>query len=358
MCGNTEISIEKQAAERLRAARDIVAKAWTKGAFVRLGPDIKPEGFCAIGALKLAACGLTLEQFDYHRDYSSTCFMSGAPCNPEDGRSGYNKIGSVATAALVQVTGVKHIPTWNDDAARTQQEVVDAFDAAANLLDPPPAPAPEPKTCTAVDILKGAVKHLKEVGWYQGNWHKDGQESEACALGALSNGRIACEAAGAQNAWSAKQDAVRVLQDEVLALNFVSVPQWNDFPGRTKEEVLAFFNKTIEKLGGTPDPEPVAESPTMPVQAEPEPTPVLTPSPKIKQRRDLKPGTVFVYLELPSGFGPEHYDIRYVAGETPSYLFRDTPSHKARFKAARSSGQTAATYYGDMRCLVLEEPNA
>ncbi len=82
---------------------------------------------------------------------------------------------------------------------------------------------------TAVRVLRGAAKLLKEVGWCQRRAMKvdlSGEPIAYCMLGALQEQKANSGLA---------QEAVK----EYLALeSFVSIPAWNDKKSRKKREVL------------------------------------------------------------------------------------------------------------------------
>lgn len=73
------------------------------------------------------------------------------------------------------------------------------------------------------DVLREAAKVIEKYGWHQNDY---GNESQGfCAIGALSKAGPLADI----------DTAIRALQKHVRRL---SIADWNDKPGRTKEEVL------------------------------------------------------------------------------------------------------------------------
>jgi hypothetical protein len=72
-------------------------------------------------------------------------------------------------------------------------------------------------------ILLGAAEIIEQRGWCQGDF-QDGN-GRVCMLGAISISSVSSPMGEAGNA--------------IVLLGLKSVTQWNDTPGRTKEEVVA-----------------------------------------------------------------------------------------------------------------------
>lgn len=90
-------------------------------------------------------------------------------------------------------------------------------------------------------------------GWCQHVYYKDalgrpcgmGQASCYCAMGALVQASCGYGDTFATHSFSR---AARMLQDQVTKLEgngLVNVQQWNDEPGRTKQEVVELYNKAL-----------------------------------------------------------------------------------------------------------------
>lgn len=109
-------------------------------------------------------------------------------------------------------------------------------------------------TITPQSLLKRAAAIITERGWYQGHYIDD-QGQCVCPLGAL---HIAyAEALGLRNparhvgSWpegsrpDPLQEAVNGLQDSISTRDWVA--DWNDAPGRTKEDVLSALRAAAEE---------------------------------------------------------------------------------------------------------------
>lgn len=99
---------------------------------------------------------------------------------------------------------------------------------------------------TSEFILK-AKAHI-EKGWHQGTLYKDAlgettvYSSKACsfcAAGAVNQQR---NIETVPNVWCLEEDAKRYLSRAAVELGYEHYVDFNDTPGRTKEEVLALFN--------------------------------------------------------------------------------------------------------------------
>lgn len=89
---------------------------------------------------------------------------------------------------------------------------------------------------TVLDVLKGA-RELVAKGWTQGAFQRGGCY---CALGAI----IKAAEPVSEARLVAEDEAVRHLQD--LVGNYVD--EWNDEDYRTQDEVVAAFDKAIERV--------------------------------------------------------------------------------------------------------------
>lgn len=109
-------------------------------------------------------------------------------------------------------------------------------------------------TKTPKQVLQDARRLIEEKGWIQGLYHS---ERGYCVSGAIyqaggwrcvvyqTNSAEAYQTNSAEalvaadRAWSALQKEIGFAQ---------SIAGWNDEPGRTKEEVLATFDRAIERV--------------------------------------------------------------------------------------------------------------
>jgi hypothetical protein len=102
----------QNAAQTLRACADLLRPpgAWTKKVWAR---DLRGEPLFASSP-------------------SATCWCAvGAITRVDPPQGSYAKV----YRCLYQVIGETHLPTWNDVPARTQAEVVAAFEKAAELAE-------------------------------------------------------------------------------------------------------------------------------------------------------------------------------------------------------------------------------
>lgn len=90
-------------------------------------------------------------------------------------------------------------------------------------------------------------------GWCQGSYYEDANGNPCgrvhaarhCAMGALIQASVGYGDTFATHSFSR---AARMLQDQVTRLEgngLVNVQQWNDEPGRTKQEVVELYNKAL-----------------------------------------------------------------------------------------------------------------
>lgn len=95
----------------------------------------------------------------------------------------------------------------------------------------------------AVEILKEARKLLIEKGWTQAAYARDingyrvsPRSTDAvcfCSIGAIQH---------VHGSWGVPERFLTRASEHA----YWSVPVWNDKPGRTKEDVIALFDKAIE----------------------------------------------------------------------------------------------------------------
>lgn len=97
------------------------------------------------------------------------------------------------------------------------------------------------------------VRRLIESGWTRGAWART--ESGSPCWEDNTNAVCWCLSGAVQKVFSGDEstqtriDLTRALVRNLPA-GFWDIPAWNDEPGRTKEEVLALIDKTIEGLPG------------------------------------------------------------------------------------------------------------
>lgn len=92
-------------------------------------------------------------------------------------------------------------------------------------------------------VLETAAEVINERGWCQGIYRKD--SGEVCAIGALVTADCRLELGGQAypRAVGAVSGAAHRLDPEVM-----SVVEWNDRPGRTKDEVVQLLRDTAEEF--------------------------------------------------------------------------------------------------------------
>lgn len=87
---------------------------------------------------------------------------------------------------------------------------------------------------TTPELLKDARDLIEKHGWVQ---YKMGSRGEGyCVVGAI----VAVT--------SSNQEAVMTFEALGRAADEYSVAQWNDIPGRTREQVLGLFDKALGAL--------------------------------------------------------------------------------------------------------------
>lgn len=109
------------------------------------------------------------------------------------------------------------------------------------------------KRLTAVETLTEARDLLINEGWTQGIYFEvldDSGVCHRCAMGALrqydkeDHPHVIATLEVRDILLAAMREVDNDAGDGVLC--FLSVIQWNDHPGRTKEQVIEAFNKAIE----------------------------------------------------------------------------------------------------------------
>ena len=121
------------------------------------------------------------------------------------------------------------------------------------------------------EIYSRAADYIEKHGWTQGI--NESGLGEVCLYGALLH----------SNTYPSANEALKEL-DKVLGGRYAASAIWNDTPGRTKEEVIAFLREQAIKAGLTapathiieiPEPQPL-EVPVTP-EAVPVEEPELVP---------------------------------------------------------------------------------
>jgi len=89
---------------------------------------------------------------------------------------------------------------------------------------------------TVAETLNAAADYLEQHGWCQGQMF--GPDDSVCAVGAIA------EVTRADTDYDHYSEALEV------AMSYVGggpVSQWNDAPGRTKEDVIAMLRAAAEE---------------------------------------------------------------------------------------------------------------
>lgn len=100
---------------------------------------------------------------------------------------------------------------------------------------------PRPLRPATRRLLDKAKSLIEEVGWYQGYFSRidnSGQICGYCIMGALRQAR------DEEDLWEYSA-AYHYIMDKLGVKSRVEIFQYNDDPGRTKEEVLALFDANI-----------------------------------------------------------------------------------------------------------------
>lgn len=104
---------------------------------------------------------------------------------------------------------------------------------------------------TAVEVLREARRLIQERGWVQGMF--SGAGGAICAVGALNFASAGIVAYPARD--SAEEHLNRCAKEylrQVLPEDSITVEHWNDTPGRTVAEVLAYFDAAIARAEAQP----------------------------------------------------------------------------------------------------------
>lgn len=111
----------------------------------------------------------------------------------------------------------------------------------------------KPAESIKLRILKEGRRLLTELDWCQHvleRCDEDGRPSAVCAMGAVYRASINVAPAIDRATGRSRHDlyvaaSARLLR--ALPGGVRNVPGWNDEAGRTKEEVIALYDRTIEK---------------------------------------------------------------------------------------------------------------
>lgn len=110
----------------------------------------------------------------------------------------------------------------------------------------PPAPTLDPQRPSV--LLRTAVDLIKNVGWTQGTYRRysyaDGHEKVVsyCAIGALDEALNKTGGYKEDRFVAAREFLSQAVKGQTTRVGVVS---WNDETGRTKEQVLAAFEKAV-----------------------------------------------------------------------------------------------------------------
>jgi hypothetical protein len=88
--------------------------------------------------------------------------------------------------------------------------------------------------------LEKLLEFVKKHGWIQGEWVKPGDPPSYClsrSVGSYGN-----------NSFETYCKVKKLIQD---TCGYSYLPEWNDKPGRTKEDVINLIQKAIDNLDGT-----------------------------------------------------------------------------------------------------------
>jgi hypothetical protein len=97
---------------------------------------------------------------------------------------------------------------------------------------------PRPLRPATRELLNRAKNLIENVGWYQGYFSRldtSGQVCGYCIMGALRQARN-------EELFGEYSAAYHYIMDKLGVETRVEIFQYNDDPGRTKEEVLALFD--------------------------------------------------------------------------------------------------------------------
>lgn len=87
---------------------------------------------------------------------------------------------------------------------------------------------------TAAHLLR-AKRYIEEHGWSPLGWSSFTGSQDRCVLGAM----VATDANGGNDGVEVPKGVFK------RAINSLNVPEWNNAPGRTVEEVYAAFDRAI-----------------------------------------------------------------------------------------------------------------
>lgn len=128
---------------------------------------------------------------------------------------------------------LKQTKAWMDarlsfhysDALAEAEDAFRSATEAAELLEP------EPVTFEPNRVLAKAARIIERRGWHQGSWEAN-PGGAVCAMKAIE---LAADCDG-----RAYSDAVAELMNRIAidTKDYLSVPSWNDSPGRTREDVV------------------------------------------------------------------------------------------------------------------------
>lgn len=117
-----EIEVAMKTSELLIGAKSLIEAGWCQGVMAANDLDVVVHSnakdatkFCALGAMQKVVC-------------EAQKVVCEARISPYDISTPPRMIDYLARSI-----DKRTIPAWNDDPARTQQEVIDAFDAAIKL---------------------------------------------------------------------------------------------------------------------------------------------------------------------------------------------------------------------------------
>lgn len=102
---------------------------------------------------------------------------------------------------------------------------------------------------TTIEILKEARRRIIEKGWSQGALYRDFKGEPII----FSKGRVICSFCTMGAVLFSSKGMNSYYTDRALEVleRFVPdglIPRWNDDPTRTKEEVIALFDRAIESV--------------------------------------------------------------------------------------------------------------
>lgn len=105
------------------------------------------------------------------------------------------------------------------------------------------------KRCEAVKFFQDAKQEI-EKGWCQGTL--EDQRGRVCALGARSRivkrkwGRFESLPLEKRNDFAEEAEYTLKILCDALPMGGMSIPIYNDTPGRTKQEILDLFDRASE----------------------------------------------------------------------------------------------------------------